>query len=48
MTGQMRMRAAAVTAAAAIAIGATVSLTRGVESATAKPIHEPSIEEGRY
>jgi hypothetical protein len=29
MTGQMRMRAAAVTAAAAIAIGATVSLTAG-------------------
>jgi hypothetical protein len=35
MTGQMRMRAAAVTAAAAIAIGATVNLTAG-----AAPNHE--------
>jgi len=32
MTGQMRMRAAAVTAAAAIAIGATVNLTAGAAS----------------
>jgi hypothetical protein len=44
MTGQMRMKAAAVTTAAAIAIGATVSLTAGAgATATAKAAEASAI-----
>ena len=48
MTGQMRMRAAAVTTAAAIAIGATVSLTAGASTSTSAPANHAGDARDEY